>query len=73
MAPHPTRIFNCEAEMYVAVRKWDKEFSAAMKGKKFESVRLKRNPVAKALRTPTFRPRIVEDKTKYNRKHLKNV
>lgn len=28
----------------------------------------KRNPVAKALRTPTFKMLVVEDKTKYKRK-----
>ena len=31
----------------------------------------RRNPVAKDLRTPKYRPRIVEDKTVYKRK-LKN-
>jgi hypothetical protein len=31
----------------------------------------RRNPVAKDLRTPKYRPRIVEDKTAYKRK-LKN-
>lgn len=28
----------------------------------------KRNPVAKALRSPSLRPRVVRDKTKYTRK-----
>ena len=31
----------------------------------------RRNPVAKDLRTPKYRPRVVEDKTAYKRK-LKN-
>ncbi|NBO99942.1 MAG: hypothetical protein EBU90_07405 [Proteobacteria bacterium] len=31
----------------------------------------RRNPVAKDLRTPKYRPRVVEDKTSYKRK-LKN-
>jgi len=31
----------------------------------------RRNPVAKELRTPKYRPRVVEDKTAYKRK-LKN-
>jgi stalled ribosome alternative rescue factor ArfA len=42
--------------------------------------RIRRNPVARAVRTPTFRPRVVRDKKKYNRKekhrptrHLENV
>lgn len=29
---------------------------------------MKRNPVAKALRTPKFKKRIIKDKKKYNRK-----
>jgi len=32
---------------------------------------MKRNPVAKALRTPKFKKRIIKDKKKYNRKKLK--
>ena len=31
----------------------------------------KRNPVAKALRTPMFRKRIVESRVVYNRKKIK--
>ena len=27
-----------------------------------------RNPVAKALRTPKFKPQVIKDKSKYNRK-----
>ena len=33
---------------------------------------MKRNPVAKALRLPKFKKRIIKDKKKYNRKNLKN-
>lgn len=73
MGKNPNRIFGSEAELHMAVRKWDGEFSTAMKGKKFESYRIKSNPVAKALRTPAFRSRIVENKTKYNRKRSKDV
>lgn len=29
----------------------------------------KRNPVAKALRTPRFKPKVVKDKKKYTRKN----
>jgi hypothetical protein len=32
---------------------------------------MKRNPVAKALRTPKFKKRVVSNKKKYNRKKLK--
>ena len=73
MGKNPNRIFNSEAELHLAVRKWDEEFSVRVKDRKFESYRIKNNPVAKALRTPAFRPRIVEDKTKYNRKRSKDV
>ena len=31
----------------------------------------KQNPIAKDLRTPKYRKRIVKDKTKYNRKDIK--
>ena len=31
----------------------------------------KQNPIAKELRTPKYRKRIVKDKTKYNRKDIK--
>ena len=34
-------------------------------------MRFKKNPVAKALRKPKFRQRIVRDKTKYDRKKEK--
>jgi hypothetical protein len=32
---------------------------------------MKKNPVAKALRTPKFKKRVVSNKKKYNRKKLK--
>ena len=32
---------------------------------------MKRNPIAKALRTPKFKKRIIKDKKKYNRKKTK--
>ena len=31
----------------------------------------KQNPIAKELRTPKYRPRVVKDKTKYDRKTSK--
>ena len=31
----------------------------------------KRNPIAKDLRTPKYRKRVVKDKTKYDRKDIK--
>ena len=34
---------------------------------------MKRNPVAKALRTPKFKKRIIKDKKKYNRKKNKRL
>ena len=34
---------------------------------------MKRNPVAKALRTPKFKKRIVKNKKKYNRKKNKRI
>jgi hypothetical protein len=34
---------------------------------------MKRNPIAKALRTPKFKKRIVKDKKKYNRKKNKKI
>jgi hypothetical protein len=34
---------------------------------------MKRNPVAKALRTPKFKKRIIKDKKKYNRKKNKKL
>ena len=34
---------------------------------------MKRNPVAKALRTPKFKIRIIKDKKKYNRKKIKKL
>jgi hypothetical protein len=32
---------------------------------------MKRNPVAKALRAPKFKKKIIQDKKKYNRKKIK--
>jgi hypothetical protein len=34
---------------------------------------MKKNPVAKALRTPKFKKRIIKDKKKYNRKKNKKL
>ena len=34
---------------------------------------MKRNPVAKALRTPKFKKRTIKDKKKYNRKKNKKI
>jgi hypothetical protein len=34
---------------------------------------MERNPVAKALRTPKFKKRIIKDKKKYNRKKNKRI
>ena len=34
---------------------------------------MKRNPVAKALRTQKFKKRIIKDKKKYNRKKNKRI
>jgi hypothetical protein len=34
---------------------------------------MKRNPVAKALRTTKFKKRIIKDKKKYNRKKIKKL
>jgi hypothetical protein len=34
---------------------------------------MKRNPIAKALRTPKFKKRIIKDKKKYNRKKNKKI
>jgi hypothetical protein len=34
---------------------------------------MKRNPVAKALRTSKFKKRIIKDKKKYNRKKNKRI
>jgi hypothetical protein len=34
---------------------------------------MKRNPVAKDLRTPKFKKRIIKDKKKYNRKKTKKI
>jgi hypothetical protein len=34
---------------------------------------MKRNPVAKALRTTKFKKRIINDKKKYNRKKIKKL
>jgi hypothetical protein len=34
---------------------------------------MKRNPVAKALRTPKFKKRIIKDKKKYDRKKNKKL
>ncbi|CAO6128859.1 hypothetical protein MCEMIHM21_00974 [Candidatus Pelagibacterales bacterium] len=34
---------------------------------------MKRNPIAKALRTPKFKKRIIKDKKKYNRKKNKRI
>jgi hypothetical protein len=34
---------------------------------------MKRNPIAKALRTPKFKKRIINDKKKYNRKKNKRI
>ena len=33
--------------------------------------KITKNPSAKALRTPTFRPRVVQSKKKYTRKKIK--
>ena len=32
---------------------------------------MKRNPVAKALRTPKFKKKVIKDKKKYSRKKIK--
>ena len=32
---------------------------------------MKRNPVAKALRKPKFKKKVIKDKKKYNRKKIK--
>jgi hypothetical protein len=34
---------------------------------------MKRNPIAKALRTPKFKKRIIKDKKKYDRKKNKRI
>ena len=34
---------------------------------------MKRNPIAKALRTPKFKKRIVKNKKKYNRKKINKL
>ena len=34
---------------------------------------MKRNPVAKALRNPKFKKKIIKDKKKYNRKKNKKI
>jgi hypothetical protein len=34
---------------------------------------MKRNPVAKALRTPKFKKKVVKNKKTYNRKKLKEI
>jgi hypothetical protein len=34
---------------------------------------MKRNPIAKALRTPKFKKRIINNKKKYNRKKNKKI
>jgi hypothetical protein len=34
---------------------------------------MKRNPIAKALRTPEFKKKVIRDKKKYNRKKLKKT
>ena len=34
---------------------------------------MKRNPIAKALRTPKFKKKIITDKKKYNRKKIKKI
>lgn len=33
----------------------------------------KRNPIAKTLRTPRFKKRVISNKTKYNRKKQKHL
>lgn len=38
------------------------------KSREFEPPRLHQNPIAKDLRTPKYRLRVVSDKTKYNKK-----
>ena len=48
-----------------------------MRGRNFHENKKKqtvstRNPIAKDLRTPKYKKQVVEDKTKYNRKKLKN-
>ena len=40
MGKNPSRIWGSEAELAMALKRWDKEFSAAMKGRKFESYKL---------------------------------
>jgi len=40
MSKNPNRIWSSEAELSMALKKWDREFSAAMKGRKFESFKL---------------------------------
>lgn len=35
--------------------------------------RTKKNPIAKAVRTPAFKMQVVKDKTKYDRKKTKNI
>jgi hypothetical protein len=35
--------------------------------------RLKRNPIAKQLRTPKFKIKIIKNKNKYNRKKIKKL
>ena len=58
MSTSSSRIYSSEVEMYVAQRKWDKEFSALMnqkkiKGRKFESYNLqsKLPPVSRSRNT----------------------
>lgn len=66
------RIFSSEVEMEIAVAKWDAKFAKLIGKKKFDSYKFKSNPIAKVLRTSKFRQKIVMDKTKYNRKRLKD-
>ena len=34
---------------------------------------MKKNPIAKALRTPRFKKRVIKDKKKYHRKKIKKL
>ena len=56
MRKNQNRVFNSEAELHLAVMRWDEEFSARMKDKKFESYKINKGIVS------VFRPAIVEGK-----------
>jgi hypothetical protein len=55
---HPNRIFASEAELYTALREWDRKFNHLMKtkgkGKKFEDVDL-RPPYTHDLKKKDFK------------------